>query len=385
MMATRLTWLTLGAMLLMVPLTHADEGMWLFNNPPRKLLKEKYGCDATDGWLEHVQKSSVRFNNGGSGSFISPDGLVMTNHHVGLSTLQKISSKDKDYVKDGFHAKTREEEVRSVDLELNVLMEIEDVTERVKAAVKPGLSPEDAFRARRSVIAQIEKVSLEKTKLRSNVITLYQGNQYHLYRLKRYTDVRIVFAPEQQIAFYGGDPDNFEYPRYDLDICLFRVYEDGKPVKIEHYLKWSKAGAGDNELVFVSGHPGSTERLNTVAELEYLRDIGFPFLLQRLHRWEVMLSVFSGRSAENARQAKDFLFSVANSRKARVGGLAGLLDPDVMAHKKAAEKSLREAVEKNPELKDVRNAWEGFAASQKVRAANIRKFSVLELKRPGAA
>ncbi len=377
-MDRRLPWLTLGAILLMAPQTYADEGMWLFNHPPRKILEQRYGFNPTDQWLDHVQKSSVRFNNGGSGSFISPDGLVMTNHHVGLNTLQKISSRDKDYVRDGFYARTREEEVKSVDLELNVLMGIEDVTQRVKEAVKPGLSPEEAFKARRAIIAQIEKESLDQTKLRSNVISLYQGNQYHLYRFKRYTDVRLVFAPEQQAAFYGGDPDNFEYPRYDLDICLFRVYENDKPAKIEHYLKWSKGGAKDSELVFVSGHPGHTDRMNTVAELEYLRDLGFPYLLQRLNRLEVLLSVFSGRSAENAREAKDLLFGVQNSRKARVGGLAGLLDPDVMNRKKAAEKGLREAVEKNPQLRDVRDAWERIAEAQKIRAANIHKYTMLE-------
>jgi hypothetical protein len=355
-----------------------DEGMWLFNNPPRKLLKEKYDFEPTQKWLEHVQKASVRFNAGGSGSFVSADGLVMTNHHVGLGALQKLSKKGKDYVKDGFYAKTLDEEFKAVDEELNVLMEIVDVTYQVKAAVKPDLTAEQAFEARRAIIAKIEAESQEKTGLRSNVITLYQGNQYHLYRFKRYTDVRLVFAPEQQIAFYGGDPDNFAYPRFDLDMCFFRVYENGKPAKIDHYLKWSKAGAGKDELVFVSGHPGHTDRLNTVAELEYLRDIGFPFLLQRLYRWEVMLSVYSNQGAEEERKAKDFYFSVANSRKAREGGLAGLLDPEFMARKRAEEKAFRAAVAKNPDLKDVVGAWDTIAKAQKVRAANIRKYTVLE-------
>src|SRR5205807_408687 len=301
------------ALATMTAKVHADEGMWLFNNPPRKQLKERYNFDPTDKWLEHVQKSSVRFNSGGSGSFVSADGLVMTNHHVGADTLQKISTPQKNYLRDGFYAKTNAEEVKALDLELNVLMSIEDVTDRVNAAVKPNLAPEEAFAARRQVTAAIEKESLDKTGLRSNVITLYQGGQYHLYRFKKYTDVRLVFAPEQQIAFYGGDPDNFEYPRYDLDVCFFRVYENGKPAKIEHYLKWSKAGATDNELVFVSGHPGHTDRLNTVADLEYLRDLGYPYLLQRLYRLEVMLGVYSAYSDEHERKAKDFLFGVANS------------------------------------------------------------------------
>jgi hypothetical protein len=357
----------------------ADEGMWLFNNPPRELLKKKYGFTPSDQWLEHVQKASVRFNSGGSGSFVSADGLVMTNHHVGMDVLQKLSNeRKKDYVKDGFYARTREEEVKSEDEELNVLISIEDVTERVNAAVKPDLTPEQAALARRKVMSEIESESLKKTGLRSDVVTLYNGGQYHLYRYKKYTDVRLVFAPEQQIAFFGGDPDNFEYPRYDLDVCFFRVYEDGKPARIEHYLNWSRSGAQDNELVFVSGHPGRTTRLAALSELEYLRDVGFPYLLQRLNRWEVLLAAWSGREEENARRAKDFLFSVQNSRKARIGGHAGLLDPDFMSRKKSEEERLKAAVAANPKLKDALKAWDRIAEAEKTRARIIRKHSVLE-------
>src|SRR5213594_4613471 len=255
----------------------ADEGMWLFNAPPLKQLKEKYQFEPTSQWLEHLQKASVRFNSGGSGSFVSANGLVITNHHVGADTLQKMGDAQHNYLRDGFYAKTQAEEIKSTDLELNVLMSIGDVTTRVNGAVKPGMTNDQASSARSSVIAAIEKESKDKTGLRSDVVTLYQGGEYHLYRYKRYDDVRLVFAPEQQIAFYGGDPDNFEYPRYDLDICLFRVYENDKPVHPEHYLKWSKAGAGEGELVFVSGHPGRTDRLDTMDELHYLRDRGFPY------------------------------------------------------------------------------------------------------------
>ncbi|HEY7157548.1 MAG TPA: S46 family peptidase [Gemmataceae bacterium] len=363
---------------LAAPVVYGDEGMWLFNNAPRDHLKKKYDFDATPDWLDHVQKSSVRFNSGGSGSFVSADGLVMTNHHVGADCLQKISSEKHNYLRDGFHARTRADEHKCDDLELNVLMSIEDVTERVNAAVKPGLSPEKAFAARRAVMAEIEKESTDKTGLRSDVVTLYQGGQYHLYRFKKYTDVRLVFAPEQQAAFFGGDADNFEYPRYDLDVCFFRVYENDKPAKIEHYLKWSKAGAKENELVFVSGHPGRTDRLATLAELDYLRDIGFPFLLQRLNRWEVMLAAYSGRSEENKRRAKEFFFSVQNSRKARLGGMAALLDPQLMARKKEQEKKLRAKAAADEALKGARDAWERVAGAQKVRAANIHKYTMLE-------
>ena len=360
-------------------LAHADEGMWLFNNPPKKLLKEKYNFDQPQGWYDHLQKASVRFNSGGSGSFISADGLVMTNHHVGLGALQKLSSKGKDYVKDGFHAKTLAEEFKSVDEELNVLQKIIDVTDQVKAAVKDIKDPTKAFEARRAIIAKIEaEHSDEKANLRGNVVTLYQGGLYHLYIVKRYTDVRLVFAPEQQIAFYGGDADNFAFPRYDLDMCFFRVYEDGKPAKIDHYLKWSKAGAKEDELVFVSGHPGHTDRLNTVAELEYLRDFGYPFIMQRLNRLEVMLSIYSGRGEEYERQAKDMLFGVANSRKARDGGLAGLQDPAMMAAKRAYEKKLRAAVADSEDLKDCADAWDTIAKVQGVRRANIKKYQLLE-------
>ena len=359
-------------------LSNADEGMWLFTNPPRKQLKEKYNFDATDAWLEHVQKSSVRFNSGGSGSFVSEDGLVLSNHHVGADALQKFGDKDHDYLRDGFHARTRAEEKRCLDLELNVLMSIEDVTGRVNAAVKPDLSAEQAFLARRAITAQIEKESLDKTGLRSDVVTLYQGGQYHLYRFKKYTDVRLVFAPEQQIAFYGGDPDNFEYPRFDLDICLFRVYENDKPAKIQHYLKWSEAGVSDNELVFVSGHPGRTSRLFTVAELEYVRDRRLPYALERLRDLEVLLLSFSGRSEENARRAKDDLFSVQNSRKAFIGELAGVLDPKLMEQKMAAEKRLRDAVAANPALKETAGAWDKIAEAQKITGQSALRYNVLE-------
>lgn len=362
-----------------VSIVLASEGMWLFNNPPLKRIKQQFGFEPDAKWLEHVQKSSVRFNSGGSGSFVSPNGLVMTNHHVGADALQKMSKPGgTNYLAEGFYAKSSAEEVPCVDLELNVLMSIEPVTDRVNAAIKPDMSADQAMLARRKVIAEIEKESHDKTKLRSNVVTLYQGGEYHLYCFKKYTDVRLVFAPEQQIAFYGGDPDNFEYPRFDLDMCFFRVYEDGKPVHPEHYLKWSPEGSAENELIFVSGHPGKTDRMNTVAELAYLRDRQYPTLLARLKRLEVMYIAWSARSEENARRARDDLFSVQNSRKARDGGLAGLMDPAIMGRKRADEKKLRDAVAANPKLKDAADAWDRIAKAVERQKSIARELNMLE-------
>jgi hypothetical protein len=363
--------------LLMPSLASADEGMWLYNHPPRQLLHDKYGFELTDHWLENLQLASVHFG-GGSGEFVSEEGLVLSNHHVGSRAVQRLSTPEHNYLRDGFYARTRAEEKPCAGLELRVLMNIEDVTARVNAAVAPGLSDEAAFKARRAAMAAIEKESLDQTGLRSEVITLYQGGQYHLYRYKKYSDIRLVFAPEEQIAFYGGDPDNFEYPRFDLDICLFRAYENGQPAKTPHYLKWSQAGAGDGELVFVSGHPGHTDRLRTVAELEYLRDVEYPRALEQLKRREVLLSSWAARSAENARRARNDLFGARNGRKVRDGALAGLLDPKFMDRKKAAEQQFRATLSANPALSQTVGAWDRIAQAQKVIAEHVVAEDLLE-------
>jgi hypothetical protein len=328
----------------------ADEGMWLFNRPPVGMLKQKYGFVPSQAWLDHLQKASVRFNSGGSGSFVSAEGLLLTNHHVGLDCLAKISDAKHDYVATGYHAKTHAEEVKCVDLELNVLMSIEDVTSRVNAAVTSGMAIADATAARRSVMAAIEQESSQKTGLRSDVVTLYQGGEYHLYRSKKYTDVRLVFAPEVAAAFFGGDPDNFEYPRYDLDVCFFRAYENDKPVHPADYLKWSEAGVAEGDLIFVSGHPGGTDRLNTMSHLQFFRDVQYQFTMNLLRRREVLLNTYSERATENDRRAHDDLFGIKNSRKAYLGRIAGLQDPAIWAAKSGAESALRQKVAADPQL-----------------------------------
>jgi hypothetical protein len=349
--------------------------MWTFDNPPLKQLMEKYHFTPTPQWLDHVRLSSVRLNDGGSGSFVSPNGLLLTNHHVARGQLQKNSTKEHDYIKDGFVAASAEQEMKSPDLEVNVLASLEDVTSRVQAALKQAKSPEEEFAARRAVVAAIERESLQSTGLRSDVVTLYQGGEYWLYRYKKYTDVRLVFAPEQQIAFFGGDPDNFTYPRHDIDFALFRVYENGKPLDTsKDYLKWNPKGAADNELVFVSGHPGSTSRLDTMKELEFERDVIQPTILKLLKRRIAVMEQYSAQGPEQARQAGSLIFGLANSLKAYEGRQQGLLDKSVMAKKQSDEDEFKAKVMANAEwTASYGSAWTAIAEAQKKDGARIKE------------
>src|SRR5580658_8289903 len=302
----------------------ADEGMWLYNKAPKDQIKAKYGFDLSQQWLDHVRLSSVRFNNGGSGSFVSADGLTFTNHHVGAACVQQLTSAGRDYLKTGIYAKTQAEEAKCPNLELNQLVGIEDVTDKINAGVKPEMSAADAGQAQRAAMSQVEKDCTTATGLRCDVVTFYSGQVYNLYKYKKYTDVRLVFAPEFDIAFFGGDPDNFTYPRYDLDITFFRVYEDGKPAHLDNYLQWSRAGVKEGDLIFVSGHPGSTGRLLTMSQLEFTRDVQYPSTLQLLERRVAVLQDFSKQSEENARIAKEDIFGLQNSQKAIAGYESGL-------------------------------------------------------------
>ncbi|HJY30365.1 MAG TPA: S46 family peptidase [Pyrinomonadaceae bacterium] len=357
----------------------ADEGMWTFNNVPRAEIKKKYGFDITDEWLNKVRLASVRFNNGGSGSFVSPNGLVLTNYHIVEDIVGEVSTPEKDLAKEGFVARTRAEEIKAPSLELNQLISIEDVTARVLGAVKPNATDAEAFAARRAEISAIEAESLKATGLRSDVITLYQGGQYNLYRYKKYTDVRLVFVPEFQAAFFGGDPDNFNFPRFNIDMALVRVYENDQPVHPESYFKWSTAGAKEGSLVFVTGNPGSTSRLDTVAHLEELRDTSIPIILRLLERREAVLKKYMSMGEEQTRQSQNELNSVQNALKVYRGQLKGLKDPALMSRKMKEEQALRKAVAANPEWQKMYGgAWDAIAAAHKTYPSYIRERRIFE-------
>jgi len=359
----------------------ADEGMWLYNAFPKDKVKAKYGFEPTQAWLDHVRLGSVRFNNGGSGSFVSPDGLTFTNHHVGAECVQELSTNGHDYIKEGFNAKTQAEEAKCPNLELNQLIGIEDVTARIKDAAKIGMSSADAAQAQRAAMSRIEKECSTSAALRCDVVTFYSGEVYNLYKYKKYTDVRLVFAPEFDAAFFGGDPDNFTYPRYDLDITFFRVYENNKPAHIDTYLPWSKTGVKDKDLIFVSGHPGSTGRLKTMAQLEFLRDLDYPSRLETYERRVSLLQNFGAAGAENARIAKEELFSYQNSFKAITGYLAPLHDKEVMAGKQADETKLEGTFQSTAENKSADNPWQQIADTVKVQREIYLPLTYLERNR----
>lgn len=326
----------------------ADEGLWLFNQVPKAEIKKRYGFNVSDDFLNKLRLGSVRFNNGGSGSFISGKGLLFTNHHVGIDCIQKVSSATADYVKNGFYAPEAAAEKKCPDLEVNVLLNIEDVTDKVTAGITASTPAAEANQKRKQVQSALEKECADKTGNRCDVVTLYAGGRFHLYQYKKYSDVRLVFAPEFNIAFFGGDPDNFTYPRYNLDFALFRAYENGQPVKPAHFFPFSRTGAKNGELTFVSGHPGTTGRLLTMSALEFSRDVSYPFLMDRLSTAIASLEKYMAQSDENRRAATDALFGLQNSLKAYTGFIGGLRDPQLMAKKRDEEARIRKAVADDP-------------------------------------
>lgn len=369
----------IGAVLVAVATVRADEGMWPPNAVPTEILRETHGFEATADWIEHLQKSSVRM--GASGSLVSRDGLLLTNHHVASDQLFKLSTPERNLLTGAFYARTRDEELRCPDLEVQILWSIEDVTARVldagrKASPQAGQSPEAAaHEARRQEMSRIEQESKDAAELDSEVVLLYHGAQYHLYRYRRYTDVRLVMAPEKAVAYFGGDNDNFEYPRFDYDICFFRVYENDAPLCPQHYLKWSRAGAREGDLCIVSGHPGRTRRLLTAEHLAFMRDVDMPGALGSLWRREVQLTVFCNRSPDHLRMGQEDLFSFQNSRKARTGVYAAMLDPGLMQKRQAADAKLREARES--QAGSAGDPWERIAAARQAYRAYYPRHIVL--------
>jgi Peptidase S46 len=360
----------------------ADEGMWLFNQFPSAQVKEKYNFDVTQQFLDNLRLASLRIG-GGSGSFVSAHGLIFTNHHVASDCISKVSSPEHDYIKDGYSAANGQPELACPDLEANVLERIEDVTKQVKDAAPTTAKPAEALAKRNAAIAQIEKACTEKSGNHCDVVQLFSGERYDLYEYKKYRDIRLVFAPEFGIAFFGGDPDNFTYPRYDLDIAFLRAYEDGKPAETPHYLKWSAEGAQDGGLVFVGGNPGTTSRLSTTAQLTFYRDTSLPLTLTRLQSRIRALNEFAAQNAENARLAQHTLFGLNNSYKSTAGKLIGLKDDRLMARKQSFERRLRNSVEHDPKLgTDAGKVWDEIVAAYKAWTPYEKPYEILEA--PGA-
>jgi hypothetical protein len=355
----------------------ADEGMWTFDGFPRTEVAKKFGVQVTDQWLERVQRSVVRLETGCTGSFVSPEGLILTNHHCVASCVADNSTAQRDLMAGGFMAAAANDEIRCQGAQASVLMSTENVTPQVTKAIA-GLSPDAVAAARNKILTTLESQCEEAAKksgspLACEAVTLYQGGQYWLYKYKRYDDVRLAFAPEQAVAAFGGDPDNFQFPRWCLDMSLLRAYENGKPASTPTHLTFRWDGATEKEPVFVAGHPGTTERLLTVAQLKRERDVVLPFWLIRYAELRGRMIQYSKSSDEGARTAKDYLDSIENAIKVRRMQLAALLDDRMMDQKAAEERKLREAVNANPALRAAAGtAWDDIArAEQRYRDIHV--------------
>jgi hypothetical protein len=363
---------TFTAVLLMVCLAvplaaRAEEGMWTFDNFPAKAVAAKYGFTPSPAWLDHVRASSLRIAGGCSASFISPQGLVMTNHHCVVDCAQALSTPQQNLVESGFIAQTAAEERKCDTFELDQLTQIRDVTAEVQQALA-GKTGEAANAALRAKEAELQQSCGSDAGIRCDVVSLYHGGVYDLYRYKRYNDVRLVFAPEFAVAQFGGDPDNFNFPRYDYDIGILRAYEGGHPAASPDYLKWSANGSKDGDLVFVSGNPGGTSRELTNSQLAFERDKIYPLQLPRLAEYRGQLEGFVNQGSAQAREANEDLFFTENSFKAFLGEQQALLDPEFFDTKVREEQRLRQAVASDPKLSAYSSAWDEIAQIQGVRA-----------------
>ena len=366
-------------LLLSATVAPADEGMWPYNHLPLDQLRENYGFEADAAFFENLQLASVRFNNGGSGSFVSPRGLAMTNHHVASDCIKKLSSETKDYMKDGFYATRQSAELKCPDLELNVLLKIETVTGRVNKNVKPEMSEKERLDAQKASTADIEKDCRDSTLNRCDVVNLYSGGIFDLYQYKRYTDVRLVFAPEFLAAFFGGDKDNFTYPRYCLDVSFLRVYENDRPIEPAAYLPWSGDGTQEGDLVFVSGHPGRTDRLLTKAQLLFERDRRIPFTLDFLRTMIDAVRAYGRAGGEAERLARNELFGLDNALKAYSQKGPGLRRAELIDAKTKAEQHLQSLVENDPgKKKEFGGSWQAIATAQRTKAEIYEEFRLVE-------
>lgn len=345
--------------------------MWTFEAPPLEYWKRTYNFNADQAWLDHVRLSAVRIP-GCSASFVSSRGLVMTNHHCARSCISSASPKDTNYQRTGFVSQSLGDERKCAGMYADQLQSTEDVTARIRSKVRAG-APAAQVDQRTRAMAEITEECVKATSLRCEVVTLYQGGAYSLYRYKRYNDVRLVMAPEEEISFYGGDPDNFTYPRYDLDVTFLRVYENNAPFQPKDYFKWSERGAEEDELVFVVGNPGSTGRLSTLAQMDFLRDVQYPATLAAFDRQIALLKELSSKSDDARRQFENQLFSLENSRKATIGYRSGLVDSSIMARKRAFESNFRKRIMADAALRAKYGAaWDATAAAQR-ELASINK------------
>jgi hypothetical protein len=375
--------LTLIVLLCAAP-AFADSGMWTFQQFPHAQLKRAHNADVSEAWLERVRTATIRLQNC-TASFVSPQGLILTNHHCAESCLDEHSTQEKNLVKDGFLARSHEQELRCGTQIADVLMQTEDITAKMNAATA-GLDTKAANDKRKVTKTQLEQACEQGSTgakggpFKCETVDLYQGGQYWLYKYHRYTDVRLVFAPERAIAAFGGDPDNFQYPRWDLDMSVLRAYgPDGKPAATPNFLSIRPSGPEAGELVFVSGHPGSTARLLTVAQLEYLRNVAIPRWLLRASELRGRLIQYSKTSPEAARTVEDPLNGLENAIKVRRKQLDALLDERLLASKRKDEAALRAKVDADPALKqEIGDPWTEIAQAQQRAAANYLPYAFLE-------